>query len=340
MLKNNQKPARQSLRLPPDFARTKSWRAGRPMAGGYVIGADGGGVKTIVVLADLKRKVLAKVKTGPSNPNNVGIKIAAVNISEAIKKATKKIKKGEIVSTYIALAGIKRNKKKQTEIKKALLSLLKISHIFKGRVTIDGDQKIAFRSGTDEKKGILLISGAGCVAGGWRGDKEVRTSGWGYLNDEGSGFWIGQKAYQAICKDLDGRGSKTLLTKLTQKKWNIRNGGDLMRKVYEKSNPVEIISSLVPLVDAAAKNRDKIAKSIVIEAGKELALAAKIVIKKLNFQKEKFPVVLIGGTLKSKIVLNEVKKEIKKVTPKAKFIQPKQEPVMGAVKLAIEQISK
>ena len=306
----------------------------------YVIGVDGGGVKTVAALADFKGKVLAKVKTGPSNPNNVGIKQAVLNISEAIKKVTNKIKKGKIVSTYIALAGIKRNKGKQIEIRKTLLASPKISHIFAGQVIIDGDQKIAFRLGTDKKDGILLISGAGCVACGWKGSQEIRTSGWGYLNDEGSGFWIGQKAYRAVCKNLDGRRPKTSLTKLIQKKWNIKSGEDLMRKVYQKSNPVEIISSLVPLIDKAARNRDKIAKDILIEAGKELASAGNTVIKKLNFQKVKLSVVLVGGVFESKIVLNTAKREIKKFGPKVKFILPKEKPVIGAIKLAIEEAKK
>jgi len=41
---------------------------------------------------------------------------------------------------------------------------------------------------------------------------------------------------------------------------------------------------------------------------------------------------------KSKIVLNTVKREIKKFAPKVQFIQPNDAPVIGAVKLAIENL--
>jgi len=74
------------------------------------------------------------------------------------------------------------------------------------------------------------------------------------------------------------------------------------------------------------------------EAGKELANSAKTVIKKLNFKKEIFPIVLVGGMFGSKVVLETVKNEIKKFAPKAKFIQPKVDPVIGAIKLAIENL--
>jgi activator of 2-hydroxyglutaryl-CoA dehydratase len=63
------------------------------------------------------------------------------------------------------------------------------------------------------------------------------------------------------------------------------------------------------------------------------------VIKKLKF-KGKFPIVLIGGMFKSKIVLKTVKREIKKYSPKVQFIRPKKEPVIGAIKLALEEIKK
>jgi N-acetylglucosamine kinase-like BadF-type ATPase len=76
------------------------------------------------------------------------------------------------------------------------------------------------------------------------------------------------------------------------------------------------------------------------EAGKELVFSAKKVIEKLNFKNEEFPIVLIGRVFESEIVLKIVKKEIKKIAPKAKFLVPqiKIEPVVGAVKLAIENL--
>ena len=42
---------------------------------------------------------------------------------------------------------------------------------------------------------------------------------------------------------------------------------------------------------------------------------------------------------KSEILLKRVKREIKKAAPKAKFILPKDKAVLGAVRLAIKEIS-
>jgi N-acetylglucosamine kinase-like BadF-type ATPase len=38
----------------------------------FVIGIDGGGTKTIGVLADFKGKILKKIEIGSTNPNKIG----------------------------------------------------------------------------------------------------------------------------------------------------------------------------------------------------------------------------------------------------------------------------
>ena len=306
----------------------------------YVIGVDGGGTKTVAVLADLNGKIVAKSKTGPSHFIKAGLEETILNITEAIEKVIAFLtpsQKKEIASTFIGLTAIEENKEMGKKIKKILSQQPKISQIFKGKVIVESDQIAAVRSGTDEKEGVVLISGAGCAAHGWRNNQEAKTSGWGYLNDEGSGFWIGQEAYRAVYKDLDGRGPKTLITKLVSQKLKLKNIEDLKKKVYTP-NLIKTILSFSILVDQASKSDDKVAKNILIKAGNELALSAITVIKKLNFQTAKFPLGLAGKMFKSKLVLDTVKKEIKKIAPQAKFIRPKSEPVIGAIKLALEQI--
>ena len=299
----------------------------------YVVGVDGGGTKTLAVLADLDGKILKRAKTGPSNPRNIGIEKSVFNLSQGIKKIIKNIERKNIIFVSVALPAIEEEyKSKKKEIKTKLSSALKISE---NKIIIDSDQVIAFKSGTDKKNGIVLIAGTGCVAHGWKNKKQAKISGWGYLGDEGSAFWAGQKTYQAILKDLGRRGAKTLITKLVFRKWKIKTKENFVKKIY--SNPTKFIPLLSIFTEKAAEKKDKIACDILKQAGQELALAVNTVVKKLNFQKQSFPLVLVGGMFKSKIVLNTVKKEVKKTAPKTKFILPKNEPVVGAVKLALEK---
>lgn len=303
----------------------------------YVIGVDGGGTKTMAALADLKGKILTQRKSGPSHPRNVGIKGAVFNITEAIKPLLKE-KRRKVISTAIALPTIEEEyQDKKAEILKFLKAQKEISKIFQGKVEIFSDQIVAFRAGTDKKDGVVLISGTGSVSNGWRSNKNVKASGWGWLADEGGAFWVGQKVFQMILKDLDKRGEKTLLTKLALQKFKVKNINDFLKKIYVK-NPTEIIPQFSIICDEASQKGDKVARKIMIEAARETALAAKIVILRLNFKKTKFPLVLVGSMFKAKIFLNGVKGEIKKSAPKVQFIHLKKKPVAGAVKLAIEKI--
>lgn len=307
----------------------------------YVIGVDGGGTKTMAALADLNGRILKIEESGPANPRNVGIKKTVESIILSIKRILPKNKKAKIRSIFIGLPAVEEEfKPRIKEIKKGILTNKKISEVLTGKLTIDSDQLVAFRSGTDQKEGIVLIVGTGCVSHGWKREKEHKASGWGWLADEGSAFWIGQRVFQAVLKDLDGRGSKTLLTDFVFKKFRIKEKklNLLNQKIYT-TNFINDIVSFSLICNLAAEKGDKIAKKILAEASKELAVSVKTVMRKLNFSKKEFPLVLVGGVLKSKIFLDIIKKEIKKNIPSVQFIILEEKPVTGAVKLAIENLN-
>lgn len=320
----------------------------------YVIGVDGGGTKTVAAISNLKGKILKMARSGSSNPRNVGIKMAVENIREAVRKTLPKNKKIKILSIFIGLPAVEEEFRLEIkEIQKELLKQRIISRVLRGKVVIGSDQLIAFRTGTEKKEGIVLIAGTGCVAHGWKGEKEYKASGWGWLADEGSAFWIGQKVFQAVLKSLDGRGPKTLLKDFLFLEFKTKQGNLnlLNQKIYSSNfTPlerrsfltgfIEAVSSLSLVCDRAAKKGDRLAKQILIEAGKELAPSVKTVVKKLNFSNEKFPLVLVGSLLKSKIILDTLKKEIKTFASRAELIIPEKEPVAGAVRLAIEELTK
>jgi len=157
------------------------------------------------------------------------------------------------------------------------------------------------------------------------------------LTEKGSAFWVGQRGLEAILEDLDESGPKTLITKLIFTELRVNKKEDLLKKIYSKELHKNICSISV-LVDKAAGRRDSLAKKILIAAGIELAKTTKVAIRKLGFQKRKFPLVLIGSMFKSKFVLETLKKEIKKFAPQVEIIRSKEEPVVGAIKLAIEAV--
>lgn len=302
----------------------------------YVIGVDGGGSKTTAVLATLEGKIIKRAEVGSSQIRNIGLKKVVDNLVLVLEKVS--LKNKEVLSVFMGLPAMEEEFKSNKEkIKKELLKRKKIFSILKGKLTIVSDQLVGFRSGTDNKKGIVLVAGSGCAILGLRKEKEARADGWGYLSEMGSSFRIGQKALQEVFKGVDGRSSKTIITNLIFKELKVKNKESLINLIYS-NNPTDIIPLFSASVDMAARKNDKVAKKILQEVADDLVCSAVAVIRKLNFKNEDFPVVLIGSVFSSKIILDRVKKGIKKTAFKAKFIRPKEEPVVGAVKLALEQI--
>jgi N-acetylglucosamine kinase-like BadF-type ATPase len=296
----------------------------------FLIGIDGGGTKTIAALADFKGKVLKEIEIGPTNPNKIGFERAILNLTKLISRISKGKK---IKVAYLGLAGgLERDKEKRERIRKEL------QKFFDFPIFVDGDQRIAFRAGTDEKDGMVVIAGTGAIAMGWKREKEAISGGWDWLiGDQGSAFWIGKKVLEEIGRSLDGRKKNFELKKFVFKKLKIKKEIDLYKNFYCEDF-VAKVASISKFVDEFSKKGDRFSKEILIEAAKEVSKMAVSVIKKLNFEREKFTVVFVGGMFKSEIFREKVEREIKKVARRANFILLKKKPVVGAIKLAIENL--
>lgn len=304
----------------------------------FVIGVDAGGTKTLAVLADRTGKILKEGKGGPASLRDNGIEVACANVSAAIAKLTITKKSVDIDSTYIGFPAMAEEfKKRKKDIVKQLAKNKKIKSIFKGRVSIGSDQLVAYRSGTDAKDGIVAIAGTGCVVRGWHGEKEVKVSGWGWLSNEGSAFWIGKKVFLAILKSYDGREQKTLLTEMVSNEFRLKNIDDLMTFVYKK--PALNLPLFSKICDDAAQLNDGIASQILHETGQEIANSVLAAAKQLGFIREqKIPLVAVGGVFRSQLASYSFEINLKKEEQFDFLISKPVSPVIGAVKLALEAV--
>ena len=290
----------------------------------FVIGVDGGGTKTAVVLADMSGKIIKRVVVGSSNPRNIGIEIAVKNIAAGVYGVIKGGRSGKVVSTFIGLPAIEEEyRDKKPALIRELKKNKKIAAIFKGKVNIGSDQLVAFRSGANGTDGIVAVAGTG-----WNDGRQAKVNGWGWLADEGSAFWIGQKTFQAILKSYDGRVTDTILEELALKDLKLKSLDKLVDFVY--ADFAKNIPTLFRICDEAASRGDRIAREILIAAGKEISLSVREVAAKLKFF-DQTPLVLVGGAYLSRWVADTAMNEIDRYYPK-RF------DLIGAVKLAIESI--
>ncbi len=295
----------------------------------YLIGVDGGGTKTTVALADEKGNVMSQEVGGPSNWRNVGISKSAEVVFSLIENVKKE---KEVSISFIALAGVEEEWK---EKKEEFVEILKEKGL-EGDVVLGSDQLAAFRAGTDEKDGVVVICGTGTVARGFRNEKDIKASAWGYLADEGSAFYVGIEGYRVVQKAFDGRGEKTKITDILRREWSVETPEELNKKIY--GDFYKNIPLLSVMVGEAGREGDKVAIAILKKSGEEVALSAKTVIKNLGFR-ERFPVVISGGMFNSEVFLDVFKKEVVHFNPKADIILLRDDPVKGAIKIAIKKIN-
>ncbi len=299
----------------------------------YILGIDGGGTVTDIALATIEGKILNKIEAGPASLRNNGVEESIENVLRGVEKVVPV--EGEIVSTFVGFPALQEEYADQKDYIQSVLE-----GKIEGKVKIGSDQLVAYRSGSDKSKGVVIIAGTGGVVRGFDFDKkeDFKTSGWGYLADEGSAFWVGIKAYRAIVKSIDGRARETLIKEIAFTDWKVKDKDHFNRLVY--MNPLITIPKLSVYVDLAQRDGDEVAEDILKQGATEIVSAVEVVVEKLDFKEKEFDLVPVGGMFKSKFLEEEIKKGISSFVKKMEVKKPEKDPVFGAVKLAIENYDR
>lgn len=260
-----------------------------------IIGVDGGGSKTIALVADgtgchmppkgaaCEPYVLGRGSAGPSNYHVVGLATATEAVETAITVAIEEAGEDQdsaVVNTIcLGLAGMGRPEDR------AMIQRWATERFAGARVTVVTDAQLVLAAGTPQGWGLALISGTGSLVYGEDSTGRcARAGGWGYLlGDEGSGYAIGVAALRAIARAADGRGPQTALTAAVLDAWRLSQPQDLIAFAYQVNVGRAEIASLASLVDTTACDGDAVAGEISAAAGRELALALQTVSRRLAF---------------------------------------------------------
>lgn len=303
-----------------------------------LLGVDGGGTKTHAVILDMNLEVIGEGLSGPSNPLRVGISNACAAIREAIDKACEqaKIRRSDIVAAEIGLAGARRR-----ELRVRMRESLKTLGM--GEVAVTSDADIALYGATQGAPGLIVIAGTGSNCCGINGrGKKACAGGWGPIaGDEGGGAWIARRALRAIAHATDGRGPATILTEVACSYFHVSDPNDLSTAIYAPTITNERLAGFGRDVVAAAKAKDRIAREILDEGGRELGLAAVAVIRTLRLEGEEFPVGYVGGVFANagELVLASMREAIKEVAPKAYLEPPQFPPAIAAARMAHDHLN-
>lgn len=209
-------PAGGGSGIDPDGA------AGRPP---LVVGIDAGGTRSRACLAVgvPGGRVLGRGSGGPGNAMSVGradlTRHLAAAVGEAVAHALPADPevRGRIGAAYGGFAGAAPGigPERGEELAVSCLRDALAAHGITGvPVAVGGDTEVALAAAPGAPSdGLVLIAGTGAIAARLAGGRRAAVSdghGW-LLGDEGSGFWLGNRATRAALEALDGRGPWTTL---------------------------------------------------------------------------------------------------------------------------------
>jgi N-acetylglucosamine kinase-like BadF-type ATPase len=207
-----------------------------------------------------------------------------------------------------------------------------------GEIVVVGDADIALYGATEGEPGLIVIAGTGSICCGINArGKIICAGGWGPVaGDEGGGSWIARRALRAIAHAVDGRGPATSLTDAACLYFHVSDPNDLSTAIYAPTITNERLAGFGKYVIEGGKAKDRVAREILAEGGRELGSAAAAVIRNLKLDRETFQVAYVGGVFDAagELVLSSMREEVKRVAPNAYLAPPRFSPAVAAARMA------
>ena len=300
---------------------------------GIVAGVDGGGSKTLVMLADERGNQIVTVEGGPSAVRPGEAERSAVTIAAAVRDALAAAGMSHVMPKVlcVGVAGVGREAERQ-----ALWQSL-VSADLAEEVVVHADATIALDDAFAEGPGILLIAGTGSIAYG-RGPTGVlsRCGGWGpAFGDEGGGSWIGRRALSIVTAAHDGREPETLLTGAVMTAAEVEQIEELIP--WAATATPAMFAGLAPAVATSAEAGDLRANALLSIAAEELALHVRTLARRLfGDEQAAAPVALAGGLLsRGSLLRKRLEHRLKSAVPGAQVRADDVIPARGAVRGAL-----
>lgn len=250
----------------------------------YVIGVDGGGTKTAFALADISGSILSQTLLPSISYREHGMEKVASRLQEGICYL---LDSAGIEETQVAVAAVGvpcygENAQEDVVLERTIQS------VFPGiRKMIVNDAQNAFYGALSCCSGINIVAGTGSIAYGEDGKGgSARSGGWSErFSDEGSCYWLGKMTMGLFCKEADGRAPKGPLYYILADALQLKDDMSFIEIMESRILPIRSeVAQFQKYLLQAAKQGDEAARSLYVEACRELTLLAVGVKRQLNFE--------------------------------------------------------
>ncbi len=297
------------------------------------LGIEGGGTRTVALLADARGRLLQRREFGPANFKL----LTDTQLRRHLRAIAAAFPKPSAVA--IGLAGA-RGEPEWARIRAAS------AHVWRNvpcHATHDLETALAaadlkLKTQDSSLPQVLILSGTGsCCYGRTPNGRTARFGGWGHLlGDKGSGYEIGLRALKAVVFYFDRDDEWSRLGQQILSALMLNEPGDLIAWAQNASKK-DIAALAVEVFDAAMK-RDAIARDILKGAAASLAKDGVACARKLAKDGARVQFVLAGSVLlKQPRFAKQVAAELCSLWPDAIVTPLKRESAWGAVALAAQK---
>ncbi|MEB0213748.1 MULTISPECIES: BadF/BadG/BcrA/BcrD ATPase family protein [unclassified Undibacterium] len=230
----------------------------------YLLGVDGGGSGTRVVLADLQGRELARAAAGPS-----GLALGRAAAWRAIEAAiAAAFQAAGLVQPHAAALALACGLAGVNNVQWA--AELMAQNPGYGLVVAETDAYTSLLGAHAGQAGVVVALGTGSVAQVLHADGSRReVGGWGFpVGDEASGAWLGMRAMNFLQRVLDGRAAANTFSLALLAQCGGDKDGVFAWLAQAKQTR---FASLAPLVIEHAATQD-VARDMLLEAGRDVEL--------------------------------------------------------------------
>ncbi len=302
----------------------------------YIVGIDGGGTKTEIIICDVYGKIRFQ-KVGPGLIDYTSRVRYQKILYDLWLSALQTLDIEPSAIDYIVL-GLSGADTKQDfiDLNQTCKSIFKDVPF-----TLLNDTWIILRSGLKKLYGAVAIAGTGTnsAAISKTGEKAVLRSLSYTTGTFGGGIDIAREALYYAFRSDELTYRKTALEPGLIHLFGIHKMGDLVPKLYPRSLlKKEDYNHITALTFSCAANHDQVATQILVHAGTVVGEQTAGVIKQLKMENDELPVVVGGRVFKDidSVFYQAFKQTLRSLVPNAMIIQPHFRPVIGAYLWAID----